>query len=54
MGPLVSIGVAVYNVREYLCACLGSVCKQASEEIEILLVDEIGRASCRERVYVLV
>lgn len=40
MGPLVSIGVAVYNVREYLCACLGSVCKQASEEIEILLVDD--------------
>lgn len=40
MQPLISIGVAVYNVKAYLSDCLDSVLAQQSEEIEILLVDD--------------
>lgn len=45
----VSVIIPVYNVENYLKACLQSVQKQNIEEIEIICVedcstDEIGRA----------
>lgn len=40
MQPIISIGVAIYNVKTYLPACLDSILAQQSEEIEILLVDD--------------
>lgn len=43
MSPSISIGVAVYNVKAYLVACLDSILRHASEEIEVLVVDD---ASC--------
>ena len=43
MSPSISIGVAVYNVKAYLSACLDSILRHTSEEIEVLVVDD---ASC--------
>lgn len=38
--PLVSVIVPIYNVREYLAACLDSLCSQSLREIEIICVDD--------------
>ena len=40
MKDLVSVIIPVYNVQEYLPACLDSVCGQTYENLEILLVDD--------------
>ena len=40
MQPLITIGVAAYQVKPYLPGCLDSILAQKSEEIEILLVDD--------------
>ena len=37
MSPSISIGVAVYNVKAYLSACLDSILRHTSEEIEVLV-----------------
>ena len=47
---LISIIIPVYNVEEYINKCLDSIINQTYRNIEIILI-EIGRASCRERVY---
>ena len=52
--PLVSIILPVYNAQNHLARCVGSICAQTYRNIEIIILNEIGRASCRERVYVLV
>ena len=61
-SPLISVIVPVYKVESYLPKCLDSILAQTFEDFELLLIDdgspdrcgeicdEIGRASCRERV----
>ena len=41
-GPLVSIGIPVYNVEPYIEKCLLSVLSQTYENLEILVVDDLG------------
>ena len=53
--PIISIILPVYNAEKYLGKCLDSLKVQTFPDIEVLCVDdgsqdEIGRASCRERV----
>lgn len=38
--PLVTIGVALYNNRNYLARCLHSIVEQKYENIEILIIDD--------------
>ena len=38
--PLVSVIVPVYNVQEYLVACVASICRQNYNKLEILLIDD--------------
>lgn len=38
--PLISIIIPVYNVENYLPACLSSVCGQTLRELEIIVVDD--------------
>lgn len=37
---LVSIVLPIYNVEQYLCLCLNSVCGQTYKNVEIILVDD--------------
>lgn len=39
-GPLISVIVPVYNVKDYLEECLGSIIKQSYTKLEIILVDD--------------
>jgi len=39
-NPLISIGVAIYNVEKYLPRCLDSLVGQTIENIELILVDD--------------
>lgn len=40
--PLISIGIPVYNVEPYIEKCLLSVLNQTYEQLEILVVDDLG------------
>lgn len=44
----VSVVIPVYNVEEYLSACLDSVCGQTLKEIEILCIDDASPDRCPE------
>jgi glycosyltransferase involved in cell wall biosynthesis len=41
-SPLVSIGIPVYNVEPYIEKCLLSVLNQSYQNIEVLIVDDLG------------
>ena len=45
-----SVIIPVYNAGKYLKQCIDSLVMQSLNEMEIIFVNEIGRASCRERV----
>lgn len=41
-GPLVSIGIPVYNVEPYIEKCLLSVLNQTYHNLEVLIIDDLG------------
>ena len=48
--PLVTIGIPVYNVEPYIEKCLLSVLNQSYENLEILVVDDLGTDDSMEIV----
>ncbi len=49
-NPLVSIGIPVYNVEPYIEKCLLSVLNQTYQNLEILVVDDLGSDKSMEVV----
>ena len=43
---LISVIVPVYNVEEYMCECVDSVCSQTYRHLEIILVDDGSADGC--------
>lgn len=50
MQPLVSVIIPVYNVADYLGACLESVCQQTYTNLEIILIDDGSTDGSLDRV----
>ena len=46
--PLISVIVPVYNTKEYLDTCIGSIAEQTYTNLEIILVDDGSTDSCGE------
>ena len=49
--PLVSIGIPVYNVEPYIEKCLLSVLNQTYQNLEVLVVDDLGSDQSMQIVY---
>ena len=49
-SPLVTIGIPVYNVEPYIEKCLLSVLNQTYQNLEILVVDDLGTDNSMEIV----
>lgn len=43
---LISVIVPIYNVEEYLCECVDSICSQTYRHLEIILVDDGSADGC--------
>lgn len=52
--PLISVIVPIYNVADYIGACLDSICQQTYTNLEIILVDDGSTDDSLERVADLV
>lgn len=48
MKDLISIVVPIYNVKEYLDACIKSIINQTYKNIEIILVDDGSTDGCAD------
>ncbi|MBR2957317.1 MAG: glycosyltransferase, partial [Clostridia bacterium] len=44
--PLVSVIIPIYNVSDYLDACVESACRQSYANLEIILVDDGSPDDC--------
>ena len=44
--PKVSVIIPVYNVEKYLRECLDSVINQTLSDIEIIIIDDVGKDNC--------
>ena len=42
LTPLFSIIIPVYNVKEYLAACLDSLTAQTLQDFEVIIVDDVS------------
>lgn len=47
--PLVSVIIPIYNVSDYLDACVESACKQSYANLEIILVDDGSPDDCPQK-----
>lgn len=48
MSKFISIVVITFNSYEYIEACLGSICKQLSDDVEVLVVDNGSTDATKE------
>ena len=48
--PLVTIGIPVYNVEPYIEKCLLSVLGQTYDNLEILVIDDLGTDNSMQMV----
>ena len=52
MQKIISFGIPCYNSAEYMDHCISSIVYGSgqAEDIQVIMLTQIGRASCRERV----
>lgn len=48
---LLSVIVAVYNVKSYLAECINSICNQTYSDMEIILIDDGSNDGSIKRIF---